>query len=69
MDLDAQHKIVLCLFVAYIWYQLRSRRPANHQFVERFEEIIIVIVLSQITIEGVAGGIQNGITKLRAVNR
>ena len=69
MDRDATHKIVLCLFVAYTWYQLRSRRPANHQFVERFEEIIIVIVLTQITIEGVAEGIQNGITKLRAVNR
>ena len=69
MGRDATHKIVLCLFVAYTWYQLRSRRPANQQFVERFEEIIILIILIQITIEGVAEGIQNGITKLRAVNR
>ena len=39
MGRDSTHKIVLCLFVAYTWYQLRSRRPANQQFVERFEEI------------------------------
>ena len=69
MDLDTQHKIVLCLFVAYIWYQLRSRRSADHQLVERYEGIIIGIALIQITIEGVAEGIQDGITKLRAFNR
>ena len=43
MGRDATHKIALCLFVTYTWYQLRSRRPANQQFVERFEEIIILL--------------------------
>ena len=69
MDPDTQHKLVLCLFGAYIWYQLQFRRPTESLLLERFEALLIVIALSQLTIEELTGKIRDCVNSFRTISR
>ena len=69
MGPNSQHKIVLCLFGAYIWYQLQFRRPTETLLLERFEALLIVITLSQLTIEELTEKVRDCVNAFRTINR
>ena len=69
MGPNTQHKLVLCLFGAYIWYQLQFRRPTETLLLERFEALLIVITLSQLTTEELIEKVRDCVNTFRTINR
>ena len=69
MGPENQHKVVLCLFAAYIWYQIRYRRQQEPLLLERFEALLLAITLSQLTIEGFIERFQVCVDTIRTFNR
>ena len=69
MGPDTQHKLILCLFGAYIWYQIQFRRPTESLLLERFEALLLAITLSQLTIEGLLERSQDCVNTFRTINR
>ena len=65
MGPDHQHKLVLCLFAAFIWYQIRYRSNPEPLLLERFEVLLFAIALSQLTIEGLVERAQVCVNNLR----
>ena len=69
MGPDHQHKLVLCLVAAYIWYQIRYRSTPEPLLLERFEVLLFAIALSQLTIEGLVERGQVCVNNIRIFNR
>ena len=65
MTFDQQHKVVLCLVAAYIWYQIRYRANPEPLLLERFEVLLFAIALSQLTIEGIRERVQECVNSFR----
>ena len=65
MTIDQQHRVVLCLTAAYIWYQIRYRTNPEPLLLERFEVLLFAIALSQLTIEGIKERVQECVNSFR----
>ena len=65
MTFGQQHKVVLCLVAACVWYQIRYRANPEPLLLERLEVLLFAIAFSQLTIEGIRERVQECINSFR----